>query len=910
MYQPPKNGQLHGCSKHLQAFKVAKLKELCRSIGLPRSGRKQDLIDSLSEYIGSQTDPPILVAIEALINRLKEHPDLPSLNKVVSRINSHGDARIQDVFDDNNNVSTKHRTSNNDHPKAVSDVNYIFAPNLFYKVERCISFSPEPVDKRANVKQLLTLNINIDSDLRSQLKDPTFKIYLMAGKITKSHNSTMLDQIYYPEKMQLNVNDTIIDNTDGKGLKDDPSTNRPFDITRFAHKANHAVNIRLTYIDPSLYRMYVYLVKSFNTQDILNGLLIPTYDKDMELVKIKDYYNTDDDTLEVGSINISLRCPLTATPIKTPIRSVYCDHMQCFDLYNFLEVQRLSNSWRCPVCNIKIKLEELRKSMYVIDIINQTDVELVTILEDGSIRLALSPESKRTVSLFKKTKEPEPEIIIISDDDMDLDVYPEKIHQDSVDLEVESLLKPFIDQVSEVIPQQAASKAIGNEHESSNETKFNQTNVSNPTGKINDEPDTPTNGDTLITKPKARRNNVQLMIDEDMRDSVSVSLQDNIESEKGTNNNGSSTSPANLASDFTNLRTKQVEMNSAASACKPNNAQPLYSSLSRPSPIFHSKISTDDPKLPIPSKFITTPSVSTTSDAAREPLKAGRLLTLIRSMHNHQIPSDSLSSKFKNILQPNLGDKSKTSRHKSLNKYVPPINSTYASANIAQLPYVHRRSVSFLDHIEDINEQLNARNQSEVIKPIPTNANKISLSEYKNKNVLNSRKPNMALWKQLPLNISALPVASQTLPQPLPKSPQAVKEATISSVPSMPRTQIMQIPSVINPTQFSNTDTRQQPDSLDGFNLDLNFTVTSVGDPDEVFVQNFVADNYKDDDDDDDDEVYGKHKGDNMDNQTPEKRARLNNDQESISPLNGSIDNMTLHTPKELSTEISYIMYT
>lgn len=60
---------------------------------------------------------------------------------------------------------------------------------------------------------------------------------------------------------------------------------------------------------------------------------------------------TDPDGLTVSSMKVSLRCPLALTRIATPVKGKKCQHVQCFDLENFLEYSRRSSKFDCPVCN-------------------------------------------------------------------------------------------------------------------------------------------------------------------------------------------------------------------------------------------------------------------------------------------------------------------------------------------------------------------------------------------------------------------------------------------------------------------------------------------------------------------------------------------------------------------------------
>lgn len=52
------------------------------------------------------------------------------------------------------------------------------------------------------------------------------------------------------------------------------------------------------------------------------------------------------------SIKVSLKCPITMSMIRIPVRGINCKHISCFNLETFVNMQRKSkiNRWRCPIC--------------------------------------------------------------------------------------------------------------------------------------------------------------------------------------------------------------------------------------------------------------------------------------------------------------------------------------------------------------------------------------------------------------------------------------------------------------------------------------------------------------------------------------------------------------------------------
>jgi len=64
---------------------------------------------------------------------------------------------------------------------------------------------------------------------------------------------------------------------------------------------------------------------------------------------------------EVTCTKLSLLCPLTRMPIKTPVRGRDCKHLQCFDLLTYLHSNKTvtGSRWRCPVCNDFVAIRDL-----------------------------------------------------------------------------------------------------------------------------------------------------------------------------------------------------------------------------------------------------------------------------------------------------------------------------------------------------------------------------------------------------------------------------------------------------------------------------------------------------------------------------------------------------------------------
>ncbi|CAH8382615.1 unnamed protein product [Eruca vesicaria subsp. sativa] len=67
----------------------------------------------------------------------------------------------------------------------------------------------------------------------------------------------------------------------------------------------------------------------------------------------------DSDIIE-GPSRVSLRCPISRSRIKLPVKGQLCKHLQCFDFWNYVNINMRKPSWRCPHCNQPVSYPEIR----------------------------------------------------------------------------------------------------------------------------------------------------------------------------------------------------------------------------------------------------------------------------------------------------------------------------------------------------------------------------------------------------------------------------------------------------------------------------------------------------------------------------------------------------------------------
>ncbi|KAF8648923.1 hypothetical protein HU200_064455 [Digitaria exilis] len=112
--------------------------------------------------------------------------------------------------------------------------------------------------------------------------------------------------------------------------------------------------------------------------------------------------NADSDSdIEVvaDSVSVNLRCPMTASRIQIAGRFKPCAHMGCFDLEAFIEINKRSRKWQCPICLKNYSLDNIIIDPYfnrITSLIKHCgdDTSEVDVKPDGSWRVKGRAELK------------------------------------------------------------------------------------------------------------------------------------------------------------------------------------------------------------------------------------------------------------------------------------------------------------------------------------------------------------------------------------------------------------------------------------------------------------------------------------------------------------------------------------
>jgi len=127
-------------------------------------------------------------------------------------------------------------------------------------------------------------------------------------------------------------------------------------------------------------------VETISTQSIINSVKRASISRSTSLTKLKESF-TENSEIEQLHLTISLICPITKLKIETPVRSKQCNHLQCFDLDSFVESNKASPTWKCPVCFIHTQYDDLSVDEYFSQILEKIkddeERESIKIFKDG-----------------------------------------------------------------------------------------------------------------------------------------------------------------------------------------------------------------------------------------------------------------------------------------------------------------------------------------------------------------------------------------------------------------------------------------------------------------------------------------------------------------------------------------------
>lgn len=166
-------------------------------------------------------------------------------------------------------------------------------------------------------------------------------------------------------------------------------------------------NLRAQYLTAQ-YAVHIFLVDRYTVNDLYEQIQqkpVKFYFDDLK--KLLARASAHEEDLEVSDQILKLICPIGQRHLTTPVRAVSCQHLQCFDLRNYLGKYRSdilfaeenirfdslsvlnqkSGKWRCPVCNKPAAFGDLQIDSFTESILNTIKDERITdIIVDSNLQ--------------------------------------------------------------------------------------------------------------------------------------------------------------------------------------------------------------------------------------------------------------------------------------------------------------------------------------------------------------------------------------------------------------------------------------------------------------------------------------------------------------------------------------------
>ncbi|KAI9298788.1 hypothetical protein K502DRAFT_362013 [Neoconidiobolus thromboides FSU 785] len=405
----------------IPVYLVVNLKNVIREINSNYStsflstGLKKELVERILEYYRSFVETEPHASVMELRKIIKDqgpnvNPPINYQHNTLPSVNNGAQQPIRPQYQSYLNPSMKITSKPspiNVFRLSPSQLNS-FKNTVFYSLINPIdphTFCPSNSDRHSVVFQI-KLNDEIIKFLSTPGDNYKPGIKLLCAQVsdfspmTQTSNCTKVS-LKYPHVSELYVNGTkIASNIRGKKNKAD-SVRAP-DLNPYLKLVSGFGNhVELIYMNLSESLVMVpFLVKNINIDSIIKNIVEK---KSMSKEKVfQQLFNKKEDDIEV-TVELSLRCPLLFNRIKEPFRSKNCVHAQCFDAYNFLEMNEQMETWECPVCQKYINpWEDFIRDNFFMEILQNTpeDAESVFLEPSGawSLKTDKKSEEKRTSS--------------------------------------------------------------------------------------------------------------------------------------------------------------------------------------------------------------------------------------------------------------------------------------------------------------------------------------------------------------------------------------------------------------------------------------------------------------------------------------------------------------------------------
>jgi hypothetical protein len=412
------NGYYSATTRELEKLRVPEIKNVLRAFSLSTTGRKQELIDRMKQFLTTAlqegNSQRIMAAYQTVIgqargggsgngnggNPVNRGPTpsrpVPSMHvqqPYTSQVNSiNNSPQLPPRSYPHYQTGFQHPPypPHSQHPRnSVADLKIKFKFSPFYKVLKMLH---EPVlfERASAERRTLGRNFLLTENEIQAVLNKNYGIYIMST-VFDSRTGKQESLIQFPTShVEIRVNNKpIVANL--RGIKGVPGSALPIDVTdnvadayNKSGKVRHTVDMAVGFPKED-YVISTYLVEPIKLESIIEDIKKrPPIKKDDTIKRIQQ--DNDDDDLVATTTFHSLVDPVTFSRIETPVRSTRCRHIDPIDAKAYLQLQMQGPTWKCTICNREIKFSDLVVDEYFKDVLNRVprNADEVEIHPDGT----------------------------------------------------------------------------------------------------------------------------------------------------------------------------------------------------------------------------------------------------------------------------------------------------------------------------------------------------------------------------------------------------------------------------------------------------------------------------------------------------------------------------------------------
>ncbi|XP_065831778.1 E3 SUMO-protein ligase PIAS3-like isoform X2 [Oscarella lobularis] len=394
----------------LVTLRVAELQELLVQANMTRCGRKQQLIDRLSNYLKDTPAPELIEAIKLKFEARVRNRSAPRRfrgNPTPPPSPSPSPSPPPPPPPPSSPASSPAKKAKGSETSYVPiDVRFrslpfyhqcdvIIRPSLLrgsrlhdgygYSMRCEFSLTRNQIEQIVAGKGVDVISASAVTTYKTKL---ILRFCLYESSCEQSDKIPSVDSILMNHR-QLPVPFNLSYEQDSNKLLANPYY-YPFDLTSNCELREGRKNVLIIYWNDDYqgepYAFQVSLVKAVAVSDLIAQLRSKVRNSDYTREMIKDKLkNSSESEVALMSLRVSLLCPLGRMKMKLPCRGTDCKHLQCFDGELYVQMNEKKSSWLCPVCDHFVLFDNLTVDGYFLEILasNPSGLDIV-FSQDGS----------------------------------------------------------------------------------------------------------------------------------------------------------------------------------------------------------------------------------------------------------------------------------------------------------------------------------------------------------------------------------------------------------------------------------------------------------------------------------------------------------------------------------------------